>query len=188
MESKRLAGRRIAFLAADGFEQIELTQPWDAIKEAGAEVSIISLYSGEIRGMHQDGQGDSFLVNKSIDEASADDYEGLMLPGGELSTEKLRINNGCVKFVREFFKAAKPVAAICLGPRLLIEADVVDSRRMTSAISLKGDLLNAGADWVDEACVCEEGLVTSRGPADLKAFCEKAIEEFAEGIHVGQIV
>lgn len=188
MESKRLVGRRIAFLAADGFEQIELTQPWDAIKEAGAEVCIISLHPGEIRGMHQDGQGDFFVVNKSIDEASADDYEGLMLPGGVLSTDKLRINNECVKFVREFFKAAKPVAAICLGPRLLIEADVVDGRRMTSAISLKSDLLDAGADWVDEACVCEEGLVTSRSPADLKAFCEKAIEEFAEGIHVGQIV
>ena len=188
METKKLVGRRIAFLATDGFDQIELTQPWNALKAAGASVYLISLRAWEIRGRQSDGPGDLFLVDQSIDTASADDYEGLLLPGGARSTNSLRINKACAQFVREFFKAAKPVAAISLGPMALIDADVVDGRRMTSAPSLKVDLIAAGADWVDEACVCEEGLVTSRGADDLELFCEKAIEEFAEGIHVGQIV
>ena len=188
MDKNRLAGRKIAFLAADGFEQIELTQPWNAIKAAGAAVYLISLRLGKIRGMHFDGPGDLFLVDKSIDEASADDYEGLLLPGGVTSVNRLRINKSCAHFIREFFKAAKPVAAIGFGPGTLIEADVVDGRRMTSVLSLRSELMAARADWVDEVCVCEEGFVTSRGPDDLEKFCEKAIEEFAEGIHVGQIV
>ena len=188
METKKLLGRRIAFLATDGFDQIELTQPWNALKAAGASVHLISLRTWEIRGRHSDGPGDLFLVEKSIDNASADDYEGLLLPGGERSTNSLRNNKACTEFVREFFKAAKPVAAISLGSQALIDADVVDGRRMTSDPSIKSALIAAGADWVDEACVCEEGLVTSRGAGDLNLFCEKAIEEFAEGIHVGQIV
>jgi protease I len=188
MAAKVLSGRKIAFLATDGFEQIELTEPWEKLKEAGAEVYLISPKSGTIQGVHHDKQGDSFPVDKKVEDASADDYDGLVLPGGVFNPDALRLDSASVQFVRDFFKNAKPVAAICHGPWILIEAGVVEGRRLTSWPSLKTDLLNAGADWVDEACVCDEGLVTSRRPSDLQAFCEKAIEEFAEGIHVGQTV
>jgi len=188
MATKVLSGRKIAFLATDGFEQVELTEPWAKLKEAGAEVYLISPKSGKIQGMHHDKHGDSFSVDKKIEDASVDDYDGLVLPGGVLNPDALRLDKASVQFVRDFFKNAKPVAAICHGPWTLIEAGVVDGRRLTSWPSLKTDLINAGADWVDEACVCDEGLVTSRSPDDLQAFCDKAIEEFAEGIHVGQTV
>ncbi|MDZ4848814.1 MAG: type 1 glutamine amidotransferase domain-containing protein [Pirellulaceae bacterium] len=188
MATQALSGRRIAFLATDGFEQIELTEPWEKMREAGAAVYLISPKLGKIQGMHHDKHGDSFSVDKKIEDASVDDYDGLVLPGGVLNPDALRLDNASVQFVRDFFKNAKPVAAICHGPWILIEAGVVEGRTLTSWPSLKTDLLNAGADWVDEACVCDEGLVTSRSPADLQAFCEKAIEEFSEGIHVGQTV
>ncbi len=188
MSQKILHGKRIAFLATNGFEQVELTEPWESIKAAGAIVELISIDTGSIRGMHHDKLGDTFKVDKAIDEADASDYDGLVLPGGVANPDTLRINPACVQFVREFFKDAKPVAAICHGPWMLIEAGVVHDRVVTSWPSLKTDLINAGATWVDQQVVCDQGLVTSRRPDDLQAFCSKAIEEFAEGTHVGQTV
>lgn len=184
----KLNGKKIAFLATDGFEQVELTKPWEAIKEAGANVELISLKSGEIQGVHHDEKGDKFKVDKTVDQVSAENYDGLVLPGGVFNPDALRVNDHAVDFVRDFFKQHKPVAAICHGPWTLIEADVVKDRKVTSWPSLKTDLTNAGANWVDEQCVCDEGLVTSRNPDDLPAFCDKAIEEFAEGKHAKQAV
>ncbi|MBX3449235.1 MAG: type 1 glutamine amidotransferase [Planctomycetaceae bacterium] len=186
MSSNSLEGKKIAFLATCGFEQVELTDPWEAVKEAGATVHLVSLKSGEIQGMHHDKKGDTFTVDKTVDEVSAEDYDGLVLPGGVANPDTLRTNETAVSFVRDFFKQHKPVAAICHGPWTLIEADVVRDRRVTSWPSLKTDLRNAGAQWVDEECVVDEGLVTSRRPDDLPAFCSKAVEEFAEGIHAEQ--
>lgn len=188
MSAHSLKGKTIAFLATDGFEQVELTKPWDAIKKAGAQVQLISLKSGRIQGVHHDTKGDTFSVDKVVDEASAENYDGLVLPGGVFNPDALRMNETAVDFVRDFFKQGNPVAAICHGPWTLIEAGVVDGRRLTSWPSLRTDLTNAGADWVDEECVCDQGLVTSRCPDDLSAFCDKAIEEFAEGIHSQQDV
>ncbi len=184
--SKKLSGKKIAFLATDGFEQVELTEPWKAVKDAGAEVELVSLKSGQIQGVHHEKQGDKFDVDTTVDQAAAQDYDGLVLPGGVFNPDALRVNENAVGFVRDFFRQQKPVAAICHGPWTLVEAGVVDGRRMTSWPSLKTDLKNAGADWVDEECVCDAGLVTSRNPDDLPAFCRKAVEEFAEGKHDGQ--
>ncbi len=188
MSNKKLHGKRIAFLATNGFEQSELTEPWENIKAAGATVELVSPTPGCIQGMHHDQFGDKFPVDKTIDEVDAADYDGLVLPGGVANPDTLRMNGECVRFVRDFFKSAKPVAAICHGPWILIEADVVYDRVVTSWPSLKTDLINAGARWIDKAVVCDQGLVTSRNPDDLPAFCDKAIEEFAEGTHVGQTV
>ncbi len=187
-EQALLYGKKIAFLATDGFEQIELTEPWAKMKAAGAAVQLIAPEGGTIQGMHHDQPGDRFRVDKTIDEASSDDYDALVLPGGVANPDALRVNPACVQFVRDFFKLAKPVAAICHGPWMLIEADVVHERRVTSWPSLKTDLINAGAEWVDEACVCDEGLVTSRNPGDLEEFCNKAMKVFSEGLFVGQTV
>lgn len=184
--SNQLTGKKIAFLATDGFEQVELTEPWEAIKGAGATVELVSIKSGEIQGVHHEKQGEKFDVDKTVDQVSAKDYHGLVLPGGVFNPDALRVNKTAVSFVKDFFKQSKPVAAICHGPWMLVEADVVRSRKVTSWPSVKTDLKNAGANWVDEECVCDEGLVTSRKPEDLPAFCKKAIEEFAEGKHDGQ--
>lgn len=184
--SPSLTGKTIAFLATDGVEQVELTKPWDAIKSAGATVHLVSLKSGEIQGVHHEKQGDKFPVDKTVDSVSAEDYDCLVLPGGVFNPDALRADDCAVDFVRDFFKQNKPVAAICHGPWLLVEADVVEGRKVTSWKSIKTDLKNAGANWVDEPCVCDEGLVTSRCPDDLPAFCDKAIEEFAEGKHAEQ--
>ncbi|EMI21212.1 intracellular protease, PfpI family protein [Rhodopirellula maiorica SM1] len=186
MSKNTLQGKRIAFLATDGFEQVELTKPWEAIKGAGADVVLVSPQKGEIQGMNHDEKADTFKVDKTVDSVSAEDFDGLVLPGGVANPDTLRMCEDSVSFVRDFFKQHKPVAAICHGPWTLIEADVVRGRRVTSWPSLKTDLKNAGADWVDEQCVCDEGLVTSRNPDDLPAFCDKAIEEFAEGKHAEQ--
>lgn len=188
MASHSIQGKKIAFLATDGVEQVELTKPWEAVKEAGGQPELISLKSGEIQGVHHDQKGDKFQVDKTVDGVSAEDYDGLVLPGGVFNPDTLRVNDTAVDFVRDFFKQHKPVAAICHGPWTLIEAGVVQGRTMTSWPSLKTDLKNAGAEWVDQECVCDQGLVTSRNPDDLPAFCEKAIEEFAEGKHVEQTV
>jgi protease I len=188
MSKNTLSGKTIAFLATDGFEQIELTEPWEQIKQAGAKVQLVSPTAGKIQGMHHDKLGDQFSVDKTIDQVRAEDFDGLVLPGGVANPDSLRTDANCVSFVREFFKLAKPVAAICHGPWMLVEADVVHDRKVTSWPSLKTDLENAGAEWVDEEVVCDQGLVTSRKPDDLAAFCNKAIEEFAEGTHVGQTV
>lgn len=188
MSKNKLDNKTIAFLVTDGFEQVELTKPWDAIKKTGATVHLVSIKSGKVQGVHHERQGDQFDVDKVVGDVSASDYDGLVLPGGVFNPDALRVNDEAVDFVRDFFKQHKPVAAICHGPWTLIEAGVVDGRRVTSWPSLKTDLTNAGANWVDEECVCDEGLVTSRNPDDLPAFCDKAIEEFAEGKHAKQTV
>ncbi|WP_417744937.1 type 1 glutamine amidotransferase domain-containing protein [Rosistilla oblonga] len=186
MNNQSLQGKRIAFLATDGFEQIELTEPWDAIQAAGAECVLVSPKDTQIQGMNHDEKGDTFPVDQSVHSSTAEDFDGLVLPGGVANPDSLRTCSHSVDFVRDFFKQHKPVAAICHGPWTLIEAGVVRGRKVTSWPSLKTDLINAGAQWVDEECVCDEGLVTSRNPDDLPAFCDKAIEEFAEGKHAQQ--
>ncbi|WP_146410356.1 MULTISPECIES: type 1 glutamine amidotransferase domain-containing protein [Crateriforma] len=188
MNSQSLQGKRIAFLATDGFEQVELTKPWQAIQDAGAEVVLVSPKTGQIQGVNHDEKADKFDVDLSVHDASAEDFDGLVLPGGVMNPDALRTCDVSVSFVRDFFKQHKPVAAICHGPWTLVEADVVRDRTVTSWPSLKTDLVNAGAQWVDEECVCDQGLVTSRNPDDLPAFCDKAIEEFAEGKHAAQTV
>jgi len=180
-----LKGKTIAFLATDGFEQVELTEPWEAIQKAGAKVELISLEKGQIQGMNHDDKADMFDVDKTVDEVSSSDYDGLVLPGGVANPDKLRMNDKAVDFVRSFFIESKPVAAICHGPWTLVEADVLKDRTVTSYPSIKTDLINAGATWVDEEVHCDNGLVTSRNPDDLPAFCSKAVEEFAEGVHAG---
>ncbi len=179
--TKELSGKKIAFLATDGFEQIELTKPWDAIKSAGAEVVLVSLESGKIQGFNHADKGDEFTVDDTIDNVSAEDFDGLVLPGGVHNPDALRVNEKAVDFVRAFFQQKKPVSAICHGPWTLIEADVLKGRKLTSWPSVKTDIINAGGEWVDEEVVVDNGLTTSRKPDDLEAFCRKSIEEFAEG-------
>jgi len=182
--AKQLEGKRIAFLAADGFEQSELEQPWNEIKNAGATVELLSVHTGSIQGMRHMDKGDTFEVDKLVAESDAADYDGLVLPGGVANPDMLRTNTPAVEFVRDFFAQSKPVAAICHGPWTLVEADVVRGRTVTSWPSLRTDIRNAGGEWVDEEVHVDRGLVTSRKPADLPAFCAKAIEEFAEGRHL----
>jgi protease I len=181
-----LSGKRIAFLAADGVEQIELTKPWSAIREAGAEVELLSLESGQIQGVNHMEKGDTFSVDRVVSDASAHDYDGLVLPGGVANPDFLRTSDDAVKLIRDFFHQGKPVAAICHGPWTLVEAGVVQGRTLTSWPSIQTDIRNAGGNWVDEEVHVDNGLVTSRKPDDLDAFCAKAIEEFAEGPHKGQ--
>ena len=183
----KLQGKKIAFLAADGFEQIELTRPWKDIKDAGAEVELISLKTGKIQGMNHDEKADTFSVDKAVSDVSAKDYDGLVLPGGVANPDQLRTEKDAVKFVRDFFEQSKPVAAICHGPWTLVEADVLKGRTVTSWPSLKTDIQNAGGIWVDKEVQVDQGLVTSRKPDDLDAFCKKAIEEFCEGKHDRQV-
>lgn len=186
MSNTSLKNKKVAFLVTDGFEQVELTKPWTAIKDAGAEVILVSIKQGKVQGVNHDEKADQFDVDHVVGDVTASDFDALVLPGGVFNPDALRVNEDAVDFVRDFFKQHKPVAAICHGPWTLIEAGVVQGRRMTSWPSLKTDLLNAGAKWVDEECVCDQGLVTSRRPDDLPAFCAKAIEEIAEGIHAKQ--
>ncbi|HBX60568.1 MULTISPECIES: type 1 glutamine amidotransferase domain-containing protein [unclassified Methylophaga] len=181
--SKSLQGKKIAFLVTDGFEQIELTTPWEQIKLAGAETELIALEEGKVHGFNHLDKGDAFQVDKSVADASADDYDGLVLPGGVANPDALRTDENAVDFVRAFFTEQKPVAAICHAPWTLVEADVVHGRKLTSWPSLRTDIKNAGGNWVDQEVVVDQGLVTSRKPDDLEAFCSKAIEEFAEGKH-----
>lgn len=189
MENLVLYGKTIAFLATDGFEQIELTEPWKAIKNAGGTVKLVApKIEGTIRGVHHDVPGDEFLVDVLVSDANVQEYDALVLPGGVFSPDALRLDEESVKFVRSFFDAHKPVAAICHGPWLLIEADVVDARRLTSWPSLRTDIINAGGIWLNEECVCDRGLVTSRSPDDLPKFCEMAIKEFAKGVPAVQPV
>jgi len=184
--TNELSGKRIAFVAADGVEQIELTEPWDAVKGAGAEVHLLSVSSDDIQGFNHLDKGDTFPVDKTVADADASDYDGLVLPGGVANPDFLRTDEDAVDFVRTFFEQHKPVSAICHAPWTLIEAGVLSGRTVTSWPSLQTDIRNAGATWVDEEVVVDEGLTTSRKPDDLKAFCAKTIEEFAEGRHEKQ--
>jgi protease I len=181
--AKDLNGLRVAILVAEGFEQSELVEPKKALENAGAQTSIVSPAKGRVQGWKHFDKGDTFPVDLSLDRADARDFDALLLPGGVANPDQLRTIPKAAQLVREFFEAGKPVAAICHGPWTLIEADVVRGRTMTSWPSLKTDLKNAGANWVDQEVVVDKGLVTSRKPADLPAFNEKMIEEFAEGKH-----
>lgn len=181
--TKELSGKRVAILATDGFEQSELFEPKEALEKAGAEVTIVSLKPGEIKGWKEKDWGKSIKVDQLVNQADPQKFDALMLPGGVINPDRLRMEPKVVEFVTGFFEEGKPVAAICHGPQTLIETGLVAGRRMTSWPSLKTDLLNAGADWVDEEVVVDEGLVTSRKPADIPAFNRKMIEEFKEGKH-----
>lgn len=183
MNKYDLSKKTIAILVTDGFEQAEFTKPKEAVEKAGAITHVISLKSGQIQGFNHADKADKFDVDKTVDSVKAADYDGLILPGGVHNPDALRVNVDAVAFVRDFFQQHKPVAAICHGPWTLIEADVVKGRTLTSWPSLKTDLENAGATWVDQEVHCDNGLVTSRNPEDLSAFCAKALEEFAEGKH-----
>jgi protease I len=177
----KLDGRKIAFIATDGVEQVELTEPWKAIEEEGGKPELISLERGEIQGFNHLDKGDTFKVDKAIGEANPDDYDNLTLPGGVANPDALRTSDEVVSFVRDFFEKGKPVAAICHAPWTLVEAGVVDGMTLTSWPSLETDIRNAGGSWVDEEVHVDSGLVTSRKPDDLPAFNEKMIEEFRQG-------
>jgi protease I len=181
-----LEGKRIAILATDGVEQVELTEPRRALEEAGAEIELLSLEQGEFQGFDHLDKGQTFHADKAVSTADPTDYDGLVLPGGVANPDFLRANEDAVRFVRTFFEQGKPVGAICHGPWMLVEAGVVDGRKVTSWPSIKTDLVNAGAQWVDEEVVADRGLVTSRKPDDLPAFNAKLVEEFAEGVHAEQ--
>jgi protease I len=185
--SDKLQGKRIAFLVApEGVEQVELTEPWKAVKSEGGTPELISLEEGEIQAFNHLDKGDTFPVDRTVADASASDYDGLVLPGGVANPDFLRMHDDAVAFAREFFEQAKPVGVICHGPWTLVEADVVRGRTITSWPSLKTDIRNAGGTWVDEEVVVDQGLVSSRNPDDLPAFCAKIVEEFHEGKHEGQ--
>ena len=184
--ANQLRGKRIAFLATDGVEQVELTEPLRAVRDAGAETELISLTSGEFQGFDHLDPADRFTADRAVADARPDDYDGLVLPGGVANPDHLRTDRDAVAFVRGFFEQHKPVGVICHGPWTLVEADVVRGRTLTSWPSLRTDLRNAGARWVDEQVVVDHGLVSSRKPADLPAFSAKIVEEFAEGRHAEQ--
>ncbi len=182
-----LNGKRVAILATNGFEQSELEKPKAALEEAGATTTVVSPEDDEIKGWDEDDWGNTVKVDQKLAEANAEDFDALLLPGGVQNPDTLRTLPEAVKFVRAFFDAGKPVAAICHGPQLLIEADVVDHRTLTSFPSIKTDLTNAGANWVDKEVVTDNGLVTSRRPSDIPRFNEKMIEEIGEGKHAKQV-
>lgn len=181
-----LSGKKVAILVENGFEQVELTQPKEALEDAGAQTHIVSPQKGEVKGWNHTEWGDSFRVDVPLQQANADDYDALLLPGGVMNPDKLRTNDRALDFVRSFFQAHKPVAAICHGPWTLIEAGVAKGRTMTSYHSIQTDLKNAGVKWVDQEVVVDEGLVTSRNPDDIPAFNRKMVEEIAEGKHEKQ--
>jgi deglycase len=182
----KLNGKRVAMLVADGFEQVELTEPRDALQRAGAKVSIVSPEPGKVKGWEHTEWGDEFPVDVALQDAKSEDFDALVLPGGVMNPDKLRRNPWALQFVRAFHEAGKPIAAICHGPWTLIDAGIAAGRRMTSYESIQADLKNAGAEWVDEEVVVDNGLVTSRKPDDIPAFNRKMIEEISEGVHAGR--
>lgn len=182
----QLSNKNIAILSENGFEQSELIEPLKRLKEEGATVHVVSSESGVIKGWDQNDWGQEVTVDKILSEVKAEDYNGLVLPGGVINPDKLRVNDNAIAFVKEFFAEGKPVAAICHGPQTLINADVIKGRSLTSVKNIAQDLINAGANWSDEEVVVDQGLVTSRTPKDLPAFLDKMVEEFAEGVHEGQ--
>jgi protease I len=182
--SDELQGKKIAILAADGVEEVEYQKPKEAVEQAGASTELISLESGEIQAMNHDiNPGSKIPVDKTFADASPDDYDGVILPGGTVNPDNLRQSEDAVKFIQQVFQSGKPVGAICHGPWLLVEADLVRDRTLTSYPSIRTDIRNAGGTVVDEEVVVDQGLVTSRNPDDLPAFCTKLVEEFAEGKH-----
>ena len=182
----KLDGKTVAFLAAEGVEQVELTEPWKAVEQAGGTPRLVSVDDGDVQAFNHLDKSDTFPVDATASDADADDFDALVLPGGVANPDRLRTDEDAVAFVRGFFEQGKPVAAICHAPWTLIEADVVRGRTVTSWPSLQTDLRNAGAKWVDEEVHVDEGLTSSRNPDDLPAFCAKIVEEFAEGKHAEQ--
>jgi protease I len=185
METK-LDGKKVAILVADGFEKEELASPKEALEDAGAETQIVSPAEKKVKSWDETDWGSKYKVDVPLAEANSEDFDALLLPGGVMNPDHLRLEPKAIQFIREFFEAGKPVAAICHGPWTLVDAGVAKGRRMTSYPSIKNDLKNAGVDWVDEEVVVDNGLVTSRKPSDLPAFNRKMVEEFGEGIHQGQ--
>lgn len=180
-----LQGKRVAILVENGFEQVEMTEPRKALNQSGAQTELVSPSPGKVKGWNHTQWGDEFQVDVPLNAADANQYDALVLPGGVMNPDKLRMNATAVQFVRSFVQQGKPIAAICHGPWTLIEAGAVRGRKMTSYPSLQTDLKNAGAQWVDQEVVVDQGLVTSRNPNDIPAFNRKMIEEFAEGVHSG---
>jgi protease I len=183
MANSKLNGQRVAILATDGVEQVELTQPRQALDDAGATTKVVSPKDGAIKAWQHDHWGDQIPVDVPLAQANPEDFDALLLPGGVMNPDHLRQDKRAVEFVREFYQSGKPIAAICHGPWLLVEADVVRNRTLTSWPSLQTDIRNAGGDWVDREVATDEGLVTSRKPDDIPAFNRKMLEEFAEGTH-----
>ncbi len=184
--ANELEGKRIAFLFTEGVEQVELTEPLDAVRKAGADTDLISLEQGEVPMFNHLDKADTIEAERAVSDVDASHYDGLVIPGGVANPDRLRTDQDAVRFVRGFFEQDKPVGIICHGPWMLVEADLARGRKVTSWPSLRTDLRNAGADWVDEQVVVDNGLVTSRKPDDIPAFNDKAIEEFAEGKHTRQ--
>jgi len=182
----KLQGKRVAFLATDMVEQVELTEPWKAVKDAGGTPELVSLKEGEIQGFNHYDKADTFKVDRTVEEVRAEDYDALVIPGGVGNPDTMRTDENAVQLVRDFFEQGKPVGVICHGPWMLVEAGVVRGRKITSWPSLQTDIRNAGGDWVDQEVVVDDGLVTSRKPDDLPAFNEKIVEEFCEGRHEQQ--
>ncbi len=182
----KLDGKKVAILVASGFEQVEMTKPRAALDEAGAKTTIVSTKPGQIQGMNHADKGDQFDVDLTLDQARPDDFDALLIPGGLMNPDELRSTPAAVEFAKHFFTAGKPVASICHGPWVLIDAGVVKGRKLTSWPAIQTDVKNAGGHWVDEEVVTDHGLVTSRKPDDIPAFNRKMIEEFAEGRHEAQ--